>query len=72
VLSAGGFSCLANMDRSDEIAAVLERFIGEVARGESHVASAELVAASSRTRRAGQLAEVLQSVALAHAPASMN
>jgi glycosyltransferase involved in cell wall biosynthesis len=69
VLQAGGFSSLANMDRSDEIATMLERFVGEVERGEAHVASAELVAASSRTRRAGQLAEVFRQAALTRAGA---
>jgi hypothetical protein len=70
VLQAAGFSSLANMDRSDEIAATLERFIGEVERGQAHVASAELVAASSRTRRAGQLAEVFRQAALTRAGAA--
>jgi glycosyltransferase involved in cell wall biosynthesis len=66
VLSAGGFSSLANMERSDEIAEVMLQFLGEVARGEAHVASAELVAASSRTGRTRQLAEVLRQVAAAN------
>jgi hypothetical protein len=47
------------MDRADEIADVMGRFLDDVERGDAHVASAELVAASSRTRRAGQLAERL-------------
>ncbi|MFC5552249.1 glycosyltransferase [Massilia aerilata] len=62
VLRAGGFTSLANMDRPGEIAEVLERFLDDIERGEAHVASAELVAASSRTRRAGQLARILDTV----------
>jgi hypothetical protein len=71
VLRAGGFNSLANMDRPGEIAEVLERFLDDIERGEAHVASAELVAASSRTRRAGQLAEVFRQAALAHAGADI-
>jgi glycosyltransferase involved in cell wall biosynthesis len=67
VLRAAGFSSLANMDRHEEIAQVLARFLGDIERGQAHVASAELVAASSRARRAGQLAEVLRCAALAGA-----
>lgn len=65
VLRAAGFSSLASMDRAEEIAEVMGRFIDEVELGEAHVASAELVAASSRTRRAGQLAEVFGQATLA-------
>jgi hypothetical protein len=70
VLRAGGFSSLASMDRAEEIAEVMGRFLDDVERGVAHVASAELVAESSRTRRAGQLAEVFRQVALASADAS--
>jgi hypothetical protein len=71
VLRAGGFSSLANMDRAAEIAEVLGRFLDGIERGEAHVASAELVAASSRTRRAEQLADVFRQAALAHADADI-
>jgi glycosyltransferase involved in cell wall biosynthesis len=70
VLRAGGFTSLASMDRADEIADVMGRFLDDVERGDAHVASAELVAASSRARRAGQLADVFRQVALAHAGAA--
>jgi hypothetical protein len=48
------------MDRSEAIAPVLAQFIGQIGQGEAYVASDELVAASSRTHRASQLATVLQ------------
>jgi len=67
VLRAAGFSSLASMDRAEEIVEVMGRFIDEVERGEAHVASPELVSASSRARRAGQLAEVFAQAALTNA-----
>jgi len=65
VLRAAGFDSLAAMDRRDAIVPVLERFIDAVRQGQAHVASEELVAASSRTHRAGQLAQVLAQVSRA-------
>jgi len=69
VLRAAGFPSLANMDRHEEIATVLAQFLDDVERGQAHVADAELVAASSRTRRAGELADVLRDAVQAHAAA---
>lgn len=64
VLRAAGFHALADMDHSEAIAPVLARFVEAVANGSAHVASEELVAASSRTHRAGQLAHVLDQAVL--------
>jgi glycosyltransferase involved in cell wall biosynthesis len=60
VLRSAGFSSVVAMDRSEAIAPVLAQFIGQIGQGEAYVASDELVAASSRTHRASQLATVLQ------------
>jgi glycosyltransferase involved in cell wall biosynthesis len=60
VLRSAGFSSVAAMDRSEAIAPVLAQFIDQIGRGDAYVASDELVAASSRTHRASQLATVLQ------------
>ncbi|GAB3461246.1 glycosyltransferase [Massilia terrae] len=64
VLRAGGFHALADMDHSEAIAPVLAKFIESIQAGSAHVASDELVAASSRTHRAGQLAHVLDQATL--------
>jgi hypothetical protein len=48
------------MDRAEAITPALAQFVDQVGRGEAYVASEELVAASSRTHRASQLATVLQ------------
>lgn len=63
VLRAAGFNSVASMDLSAEIAPVLARFIELIGRGEAYVASEELIAASSRTHRAGQLAQLLEQTA---------
>jgi glycosyltransferase involved in cell wall biosynthesis len=60
VLRAAGFHSVASMDSSAAIAPVLGQFIEQVGHGAAYVASDELVAASSRAHRAGQLASVLQ------------
>ena len=60
VLRDAGFHSLAQMNLSEAIVPVLSQFIELIARGEAHVATSELVAASSRAHRASQLAEVLQ------------
>ncbi|MGZ5200787.1 MAG: glycosyltransferase [Telluria sp.] len=60
VLRTAGFDSVAAMDRADAIVPVLGDFIGGIKRGDAYVASDELVAASSRTHRASQLAAVLQ------------
>lgn len=60
VLRDAGFHSLVTPDQGAEIAPVVDDFLGQVRRGNAHVASSELVAASSREHRAGQLALVLQ------------
>lgn len=67
VLRAAGFDAIADMDSRDAIAPVLEQFLADVRAGSAHVASEELIAASSRTHRARQLAEVLDRAVLAGA-----
>ncbi len=59
VLRAAGFQSIAPMDRGEAIAPVLSQFIDQVWQGNAHVASEELVTASSRAHRASQLADVL-------------
>lgn len=58
VLGAAGFDSLVEMERVDAIAPLLEQFIGQIRRGQAYVAGDALVAASSRTHRASQLAQV--------------
>ncbi len=58
VLADGGSDSLVDMEQVDAIGPLLEQFIGQIRRGEAHVASDALVAASSRTHRASQLAQV--------------
>jgi hypothetical protein len=62
VLRTAGFDDIADMDRRDAIQPVLEDFIARIRRGDAYVATDELVAASSRTHRASQLAAVLDQV----------
>jgi glycosyltransferase involved in cell wall biosynthesis len=64
VLRAAGFDALADMDRSDAIAPMLAQFVDAIKAGTAHIASEELVAASSRTHRAGQLAHLLDQAVL--------
>lgn len=59
VLNAAGFHSIASMEDSERIAQSLSPFIDDVRQGTAYVASDELVAASSRTHRAGQLADAL-------------
>jgi glycosyltransferase involved in cell wall biosynthesis len=62
VLRTAGFDAIADMALADAIAPVLEEFVARVRRGDAYVATDELVAASSRTHRASQLASVLDQV----------
>jgi glycosyltransferase involved in cell wall biosynthesis len=62
VLRTAGFDGIADMARADAIAPVLEEFVARIRRGDAYVATDELVAASSRTHRASQLASVLDQV----------
>jgi hypothetical protein len=59
VLRAAGFDSVAQMDNSTAILPVLERFIDDVRHERAYIATEELIASSSRTHRASQLATVL-------------
>ncbi|THC41679.1 glycosyltransferase [Massilia sp. Mn16-1_5] len=65
VLDKGGFGDQAYIDDPAEIADVLARFLERVRAGTAHVATPELVAGSSRTHRARQLAALFDEVAKA-------
>jgi len=60
VLRAAGFDSLAAMDDPAQIGTVLERFAAQIGAGTAHVASEALIAASSRTGRARELAQVFE------------
>lgn len=60
VLRDAGFHSLVTPDQGAAIAPMVDDFLGQLRRGDAHVASNELVAASSREHRAGQLALVLE------------
>jgi peptidoglycan/xylan/chitin deacetylase (PgdA/CDA1 family) len=62
VLRAAGFDGIAPMDSSDAIAPVLERLLAQIRQGQAYVATEELIASSSRTHRASQLARIFSSV----------
>ena len=62
VLRAAGFDSVAQMDSGAAIAPVLELLLQQIRRGEAYVATEALIAASSRTHRATQLAQVLDGV----------
>ncbi len=62
VLRAAGFDAIAQMDSSAAIAPVLERLLLQIRQGQAHVASEELIASSSRTHRAGQLALIFDAI----------
>lgn len=58
VLADAGFHSLVEMEQVDAITALLEQFIAQIRAGQAYVATDALVAASSRTHRASQLAQV--------------
>lgn len=62
VLRTAGFDSIADMDDVDQLMSAISLFIDQVRNGQAHVASAELVAASSRIHRAGQLAQLFDSL----------
>ncbi len=62
VLRAAGFDSIAQMYSSADIASVLERLMQQIRAGQAHVASEALVASSSRTHRASQLAAIFDAV----------
>jgi peptidoglycan/xylan/chitin deacetylase (PgdA/CDA1 family) len=59
VLRAAGFDSIADMSSNLAIAPVLERLLAQIRAGEAYVATDELIASSSRTHRASQLAAIL-------------
>jgi hypothetical protein len=62
VLRAAGFDGIAQMDSSEAIAPVLERLLQQIRAGQAYVATEELIASSSRTHRAGQLARIFDTI----------
>ncbi|MFC5510936.1 glycosyltransferase [Massilia jejuensis] len=67
-LAAAGFGDAALIDDAAEIATRLAHFLDRLRAGGAHVAPAELVAQSSRSHRARQLAAVFDEVAGASRP----
>ena len=61
-LRVAGFQDLANMDSADAITLALQSFIQKIRDGQTHVASDDVVAASSRKHRARQLAQIFEEV----------
>jgi peptidoglycan/xylan/chitin deacetylase (PgdA/CDA1 family) len=59
VLRAAGFDGIADMSSGAAIAPVLERLLAQIRTGQAYVATDELIASSSRTHRASQLAAIL-------------
>ncbi len=59
MLHQAGFDCIAGMEDSGAIAGAIVRLVRQIGEGRAHVASEELVAASSRSHRAGELADIL-------------
>lgn len=62
VLDAAGFRHMASMKSIDAIMPVLENFIQQIQANEAHVATDDLIAASSRKHRAKQLAQMFNQV----------
>ena len=62
VLRTAGFTDMAQMVDSEDIAQAIDTFITRIRRGEAYVASETLVAASSRAHRASELAAVFDSI----------
>jgi peptidoglycan/xylan/chitin deacetylase (PgdA/CDA1 family) len=60
VLASAGFDAIVRMDSSAEIAPVLERLIAQIRNGSAYVATEALIASSSRTHRASQLAAIFE------------
>jgi peptidoglycan/xylan/chitin deacetylase (PgdA/CDA1 family) len=64
VLRAAGFDAIAQMHSATAIAPVLERLLGQIRLGQAYVATEALIASSSRTHRASQLAAILDQAVL--------
>jgi len=58
VLGAAGFQDIAAMDSAAAVIPALENFISQIQKGNAHIASEDVIAASSRTNRAAELAQV--------------
>lgn len=63
VIGAAGFRNIAAMDSAAAIIPALEHFISQIQNGSAHVASEDVIAASSRTNRAAELAQIFQQMA---------
>jgi peptidoglycan/xylan/chitin deacetylase (PgdA/CDA1 family) len=64
VLRNGGFNNIADMTSAEKITEALSLFIEQLASGQAHIASEQLVMASSRKYRAQQLAQVFNQLTL--------
>jgi glycosyltransferase involved in cell wall biosynthesis len=62
VLRSAGFDSLVAMDQPEAIATALAQFLDQIRSGTAYVATPEVVAQSSRTNRARQLADVFDEV----------
>lgn len=62
VLTKAGFSNIADMNSTEEITKTLDVLLFQIRAGQAYVATEELVAASSRTHRARQLAQILDQI----------
>ncbi len=62
VLRQGGFDSIVSMNSPAQIAPVLERLLTQIRQGQAYVATEALIASSSRTHRASQLAEIFDQV----------
>jgi glycosyltransferase involved in cell wall biosynthesis len=62
VLRKAGFHNIADLTSANDIASELAVFIAEIRAGEAHVATEELIAASSRKHRAQQLAGIFNQI----------
>ena len=69
VLGNAGFRSLADTDDAAAIEPVLRRFVADIVDGSAHCADDALVAASSRTHRARQLADLMDRAVHATGPA---
>ncbi|MGE5623139.1 MAG: glycosyltransferase, partial [Bacillota bacterium] len=62
VLASAGFGDTAPMDDAQSIAPALDGFLQKVRAGRAYIASGEVIAAASRQRRTGELAQVFSEV----------
>jgi glycosyltransferase involved in cell wall biosynthesis len=62
IIGAAGFQNMAAIDSATAIIPALENFISQIRNGSAHVASEAVIAASSRTNRAAELAQIFHLV----------